>query len=205
MELWKAQLQVKEYVIHVAEATDHLYTNLRFSLLGSRWLPRPVGACLWSLLHIILVLSFSIMLLALLPVLLVLHVSVDVFRLIVGVGAVLCYPFTVLAFILGFITAMILAIVISFIINGIYFVLTCCCWPSAPMPCVLHGRPGEPVAQEGAARPKFPGPLDLIREFNASPKQTMELYKILTRVSFPHWRVRLVSLCREIVPSYDAI
>jgi hypothetical protein len=189
MELCKAQVEVEEYVIHVAEVTD-LCTYLRFSLLASTWLPRPVGACLWSLLHIILVLYSSLMLLSLFVLLLVLAVLGDALMLITAAYIVLLYPVMLLGVFLG--------IVIALILTGIYLVLTCCCWASVPMPYLLR----EPEPQEGAAAAKFPGPLDMAPPF---PNFTGKLFKYVAGVSFPIWRVRLESLCREIVPLYPAI
>jgi hypothetical protein len=65
---------------------------------------------------------------------------------------------------------------------------------------ILSGG-GGPVAEEGVAMFTFLRCSDF-EAFEILPNITGKLFKYVAEVSFPYWRVRLVSLCREIVPSY---
>jgi len=75
MELCK-KVQVQEYSIHIVGSTN-FYTHLQFSLLASTWFPRPLGVCLWSVLHVLLVIYKALVLLVLFPFIFVLAILAD--------------------------------------------------------------------------------------------------------------------------------
>lgn len=97
MELCK-QLQAEDttVTIHTFEgATFH--TRLRFSLLASTWLPRPLGALLWSLLHITLLVCVPLLLLGAVTLLLLVPFSLDALFMVIRLPALALFASVVVA------------------------------------------------------------------------------------------------------------
>lgn len=182
--------------------TVTFYSYLRSSLLDSKWLPRPVGVCVWSLMHIALAVYYPLMLVTVCIGVLLLAIAYDIFMLVVCLAMALLH------------TAMLPAVlVIFFVIKGIvaalvwiWLVITCSC-------CSMPGRvPGQGVGDyilsAGGVIPPRPvsGAIWECLQYwallvaYAQNTFTMRFVKYVTSRWTTYWKQHLGNLCQEIVP-----
>jgi len=194
MELCK-KVEVEEYVIHVEESTN-FYTSLRFSLLASPWFPRPLGLAMWSVLHVLLVLYITVMLLAIFSIVFAIAVSFDAFAL--------CFVVLVIFPWLGLLLCVGMSLVV--LLSWIQFLISCNVPRRAPGQTLAHYilTAGGELTEGQTTAACLCGMFGDCRQ-SLQKQSTASLVNHLKLVSIPYWRVNLGNLCREIVPTYDAV
>ena len=102
MECTRKELENKTCEIHVGFTGTEIittYTRLRFALHASSWFPRPLGIVLWSVLHVLLLVTLPPFLVLLMLAMLVLSVLGDTLFLVgCWLPAVVAFVFLIYLF-----------------------------------------------------------------------------------------------------------
>lgn len=179
------------------------YSYLRSSLLDSKWLPRPVGVCVWSLMHIVLAVYYPLMLVTVCIGVLLLAIAVDIVMLLIFLTMALAHTAIVpVVLVIFFVGKCIVAALV-----WIWLVITCSC-------CSMAGRePGQGVGDyilsAGGVIPPRPvlsgAALECVAYWAllviyAQSPFTMRFVKYVTSRWTTYWKQHLGNLCQEIVP-----
>jgi len=204
MELCK-QLQAEDTVpIHTFEDAT-VYTRLRFSLLASTWLPRPLRVLLWSLFHITLLVCVPLLLLVAVTLELLVPFSLDALFMIIRLPALALFASMVIAFIPCFLVVTAL--------EWIWRVATRQC-RTVPATVQAQREPGfaRSPHQVGTGRHadvngrrRDEDDEDCLWSAIRFPFATVACAKELEFEWGPYWRLKLGSWCREVAILDDAI